>query len=814
MIAEETLTILSQMTGRSFSPAEAETLFLHLNSENAFAPSAMISSLIEVLQLQYNPNGINAAAEPIFADILTRDRHTGYYIHAALRTLYLDFAISRAGLPHQENKNFLILGDYLNLSSVNDAIGRGATNDVMAIVCAIYLDCMTRAGVVNWLYHRSMGDEITFIVLNTPQEQVEAGLAEAEKVTDEFIQALGLERLRHKKYPNRTGTGLVTEMMTLKGNINHRTLKQEMDDAIQIRKKDKASKGWFSFSRGGGVEPDQFHNRASEQRIDRALHKFRHYKNAAQFSGEIDSKTGVRSAMNPAKSLLVGRAIAWPRDDRIEYLRQHHDNSKVMLRADIYNLGGLNSVFGHDGADHVKAHLIRILYNTICAHDFSEPKIFDCGGGIIDAVVNNMPPDQMHKMIQAIQNNIYYQVLNHTVADYAGAYNLSFAGDGLTTLANLRHPRHENEGTGLVMATHKVESARSLPEIIERLDKITHRTKMHDFVYLWTDEDDFVFGLRLNETPEPVPIGTERKDANPHYLPFTEALRQYLNQEDLPSIFERPAGQICEILFGTDMQAVLGFKKGIRMLQDAKINDDRIEEIASYADMDEMLTENNLPPLSVVSTQNRPSFVKNEREAFKTMTLAEKLEDLPRTITGLILQAQASFRTLKIVQPHGHLPPAQATQVLIDEIGQFALPDQQKDTHGAQLTESVFALSRLFDRIYAALGKDIPEEVQTALRDFSYETLKDLAVAFDNADEPLLAKKLQSYVWSQAQHPHDRLQSFEVVQKAVDPTVDKLRKKDILGPEQVAAVHGFLEGLCKIINERINTPQIAWANRD
>src|SRR5690606_22232614 len=137
---------------------------------------------------------------PFFADLLARDRHTGYYIHTALRSLYMDFALTRAALPGQEKRNFLVMGDFFNLSSVNDAIGRAATNDVMATICGIYLDAMTRAGVTDWLYHRSMGDEITFIIMNTDIDKVQKGLSEAAQICDEYIRDLGLERLRHKKY--------------------------------------------------------------------------------------------------------------------------------------------------------------------------------------------------------------------------------------------------------------------------------------------------------------------------------------------------------------------------------------------------------------------------------------------------------------------------------------------------------------------------------------------------------------------------------------------------------------------------------------
>jgi len=778
MIAEETFTILSQLTGSSLSAAEVENLFLYLNAENAFAPMAMVTGLVEMLQLRNNKLVYDENFESVFSDILARDRHTGYYIHPALRTLYLDFAMVRGALPGQDNKNFLILGDYLNLSSVNDAIGRSATNDVMATICGIYLDCMTRAGVVNWLYHRSMGDEITFIVVNTPEERVRTGLREAEKLTEEFVDALGLERLRHKKYPNQYGTSLITAYVPLTARSSHRELKQQLDEAVQVHKKNNKPSNWFRFKRRG-IEPEQFHNRSSEQRIDKALHKYRDYRNQHQSTPESEAGIGARNPLQPVKSLLIGRAIAWPRDDRIEYLRHHHDDTKTMLRADIYNLSGLNSIYGHDGADHIKSHLIRILYSTITAHNIAEPKIFDCGGGIIDVVINAMPTSQLHKLIEVIQNNIYYQILSQKISEYAETYNLSFAGAGELTLAELPHPRHENKGTGLIMATHPVESKRSLPEIIERLDKITHRTKMHDFAYLWVDENCHVYALPLNEVPEAISIGNDRKEQNMHYLPFTEALQHYLKHEDLPIIFEKPVGQICETLFGTDMQAVLGFKKAISKLQDKGIPDDDIEKISSYEEMDKRLISEELPPLSVFSTQARPVFVSNEREAFKTMTLAEKLEGLPKNVTSLILQAQASFRTLKIVQPHGFLQQAHAIQILQEEM--IHLPANIKQR---QLTENLYSLARLLDRTATTIGKDLPDTIRESMTDFSLEVLKDLAIAFDSVEEPLLAEKFREYVLARKARAVDRLLLLTVLQKEVAVLVEKLAKKHVLSSDQ------------------------------
>lgn len=804
MISDETLTLLSQMTGKMMPADEARKLFLQLNTQNTFAPSALVSGLLDALELRYDDTAQKADTndpDHIFADILARDKHTGYYIHPALRTLYLDFALARASLPNQERKNFLMLGDYFNLSSVNEAISRNSTNELMATICGIYLDSLTSAGVVNCLYHRSMGDEVTFIAVNTDLQKVQNGLKKAEKITGEFIKALGLERLRHKKYPKHTGAGLVTALVPLKADSNHRLLKQQLDEAIHTRKKNAGFSGWGLFRRPG-VEPQQFHTRASEQRIDRILHKYRHYRVSSEFAVEAGLATGIRSALNQATALLIGRAIAWPRDDRIEYLRRHHDNSKIMLRADIYNLGGLNAVYGHDGADHIKAHLIRILYGTVAAYYKNEPRIFDCGGGIIDAVIDAMPQPQINNMIRAIQSNIYHQILSLSVAGYANAYNLSYAGEGNIMLADLPHPKGEYSGTGLIMAAHNVDRQYSLPEIIERLDKISNRTKMHQLAYLSHDENNIVWALRLNQPPEPVEIGPDRMNPSPHYLPFTDALRDHLAAEDLPNIFERPVGQICEILFGTDMQAVLGFKKAIRLLQEKGISDDEIEKIDSYAAMDASLRKLNAPPLSVVSTQNRPALIRDERSSFKTMTLAAKLEDLPEIMIDMILQTQASFRILKLIQPHGHLSVLDSVSVLKEEM---TAPDASENS--GIFSDRLYRLSRLFDRAYAVLSRDVPPSLRQALSEFSLDILMEMAAQFDRSDESELAKKIQSFVRKQGGTSMSSAARLREIEESVRGLNGKLQGK-LLTNTDLAFLRNRLETLVQQVKDSLEASKI------
>jgi GGDEF domain-containing protein len=798
MISSETLTILSQIIGKEIDPTEAEAIFQELNQDDPFSPAALVTGLIEKLQIRYDALADTEEVNHMLADILVRDRYTGFYIHPALRAFYLDCAMARAKLPDQQNRNFLVLGDFMNLSNVNEAIGRSTTNDVMATICGIYLHCMTQAGVVNWLFYRSMGDEITFIIMDTDQRAVEKGLEDAARITNEFIQLLGIERLKHKKYPDQQGMGLITAHKALVADSDHRILKQTLEEGVKNKKTTHSKLSWFNKLRHG-VEPGQYHNSSSEIRIDKALHKYKHFKLASTGNDETSEKLGVRNVLMPAKSLLIGRAIAWPRDDRIEYLRNHYDNSKIMIRADIYNLGGLNNVFGHDGADEVKAHLVRIIHATMVIYNLDEPKIFDCGGGIIDVVINAVPSTVLSKIIETLQTNIHHQILSMTVSHYATMYNLSFSGHGDTLLSELPHPKHDHKGTGLIMAMHLVESARSLPEIIERLDKITYRTKLNGFAYLWSTEDNRVYGYRLNEAAQPVAIGMDRMYPTKHYLPFTDALRHSMKFEDLPNIFERPVGQISETIFGTDMQAVLGFKKAIRLLQDHAVPDSEIQEIDSYDAMDLRLKQEGLPPLSVVSTQNRPVIVDHEPEYFRTMALAEKLEELPTVMVSLVLQAQASFRTLKLTQPHGRLPPSQVIHVLREEIGRFKLPKGNLIYPREQLAEALYSLARLLDYSFALVDKEISNSVSNSLHGLSFEILRDLVKDFRTTGELILAEKIRIYceVYEETHNPVEIMLGH--LEKECGLLIQKITKKSAFHPQDTNKLNDCFAELLRII---------------
>jgi hypothetical protein len=213
--------------------------------------------------------------------------------------------------------------------------------------------------------------------------------------------------------------------------------------------------------------------------------------------------------------------------------------------------------------------------------------------------------------------------------------------------------------------------------------------------------------------------------------------------------------------------------------------------------------------LSVVSTQNRPSISHTEREGFKTMTLAEKLEGLTRPMTLLALQAQACFRTLKMMEPHGQLAPAFAAQILIEEMDLSPNPANVQADHAA--AEALYYLARLSDRSSAAISRELSAELRRAFTDIVLETLKDLAQYFDAVKEPVLAQKIRTFVWDRADHACDRAACIALIDDGIVGILEKIERKNLLDTAQFAALQDHLESLLNILRNHVRSDASAWA---
>lgn len=784
MISSATKNIINQLVPKGKFTGDFEALFTQVFHElDDLTPNALIATLINTLAESedgFNPSKV----KDLVTDLLARDRHTGYFIHPSLKTIFFDFAKWAAVQPSKKgggkDRYFIIHGDFMNLSSVNDAIDRLPTNDVMAIICGIYQKELQKVVEGCLLSHRSMGDELAFIALKASKEDLEKAITQAEEITQNFVNALGLERLQHKKYEHKRGMGLVVAMHDLKTSKEDRAVKQALDASIT---KIKQTKPVNLAELEQGIEPGRLHNRSSERKVRKAIKAFKKYK----IQLDKDAIKRAPPSIQSLTQILNGHAISWPRDDRIEYLRKHHDGTKMMMRADIFNLAGLNEVFGNEGADQIKDHIIHILYDVMESR-LAQAHIFDCGGGIIDIVCSVMGDRAILDTACEIQQEIYDQILSKQIVEYAKVYDLPFNFDGKKKLSDIPHPRINAKGTGIIMAAHAVKPHRSLPEIIERLDKITNRTKMHGYAFLGYNSEQNVVGFQLNQKPEIRTLGKDGGEKNRHYLPFTRALKRHIHPDDIKEIFIRPIGQICEAVFGTDMQAVLGFKKAIRALQDVGIKDDDIEKIRTYDQMDIRLIATDLPPLSVVSTQKRPATMKRERESFMTMRLAEKLEGLPQGLTPYILETQAIFRLLKLLEPQGHHNADQSKRILLDEL--LAAPSSIVQDH--QKARSLYDLAHLLDYGYACLEKDMPKKLVTSFDVYGRKTLYDIAQDMKSYGENSLAMLIEPHTMPPG---GDLLRKdcLEQIKIQSNDLIEKMTKEKIFHEDQIKQIKSQID---------------------
>jgi hypothetical protein len=112
---------------------------------------------------------------------------------------------------------------------------------------------------------------------------------------------------------------------------------------------------------------------------------------------------------------------------------------------------------------------------------------------------------------------------------------------------------------------------------------------------------------------------------------------------------------------------------------------------------------------------------------------------------------------------------------------------------GARQVENLYLLARLFDRGYAVLGRDMPDELQRSLTLLSLDRLDALVNAFAARDETLLAAKLRQHVQARREGPVSHSGLLTVISQHIDPMARKLRRANAVDAETAAA----LPSLCR-----------------
>lgn len=327
------------------------------------------------------------------APIVTKDPVTGYSNDPALCVAVYETA--RA----DENGAFMISGDFMNMNGLNQALGRSAGNDFLRLVSSIYADELKGLDPSYFYAFRKDGDEMTFILSGVAAANIEQRLAAAKNRVDAFIVQAGLSSLRHQKYPHLAGIGIVTAMEDLGGTKeNFESVYNKLQSHITAQKKSLPA-----FA-GTSREATDYINNSSADHFKKALSDITGNQHGA---AEITLPEGIQVTARDEDSL----------GSRQERLQDMQGNSGTLLRADLYNLGGLNAALGPAGADKIIRHMMRIMREEV-RKQYPTSKFYDAGAGVIDVLIPASEEKDITDVKKCIHRRLFEEILSKRADEY------------------------------------------------------------------------------------------------------------------------------------------------------------------------------------------------------------------------------------------------------------------------------------------------------------------------------------------------------------------------------------------------------------
>ncbi len=543
--------------------------------------------------------------------------------------------------------SYLVSADFTNLMQLNDIIGRQKANEVMRTIAAIYQNTLATLPLTTRVSFRVHGDGINWVLegKNLSQEQVRACLTAAEKETQTFIEQAGLSRIQHKRYTNVAGVGLATSFSEI--NRSSGTL-------TDIRNEHA-----FELSMARNLVANTVKNPLAAPEF---LHE--HYLACATKALEAWSHKRISApSLFPENFTVQPIASKHTRSRREEmaFLKQIQNNGQAtLIRFNLYNLGGLNSLIGNDQVDGSILEPVRdYIRQQLASFPPEYRHIYERDGGVMDIIV----PTQNEWLISELQRSVQTQVTTHifgkSVTQFTKDNDLEredydLAGD--TLLANIPHKRGRLPGTGMISIAAPIIPQTPLDNVFQSLEAQQRLQEYHGIRYferISIDSTD-VRGVLITQSSNSDlnaihPSAARLPGAEQN--PYSWALANRFTQEQLADLLKKPVGMIYEALTGIPLQPVLNRQEIIFHLIDQGVDPARIKQhLSPRAAFDAFvrreMQEKKLRPVDIA---DRPSTRPHGHPEFLTFNLARTWGYIPAQLEGIdetLLQAQATIRTL------------------------------------------------------------------------------------------------------------------------------------------------------------------------
>jgi hypothetical protein len=544
--------------------------------------------------------------------------------------------------------SYLVSADFTNLMQLNDVIGREKANDVMRTIAAIYEKAFAKLLLTTRASFRVQGDGINWILEggNLSQKDLKTCLAEAEKETQAFTERAGLSRIQHKRHENVAGIGLATTFSEI-GKSSGSLTEMRNEHA-------------FELSTAREIVANKVQNPLPASEFLQ-----QHYLDGVIKA--LDDRAGLRAATYPGtlpENFAVQPVVSkhsQSRSEEMEFLRQARNNGQAtLIRFNLYNLGGLNSLIGND---HVDENILEPVRNHIRRQLAPFPpeyrQIYDRGGGVLDIIVPTHDHWVISELQKAVQSGATADIFGKPIDQFTNENKLEredYELSGDTLVANIPHKRDRLPGTGMISVTAPIKPGAALEEAFQSLEAQQRLQEYHGIRYFEQKSPDSpnVRALLIRQSANPAeneihPSAARLPGAEQN--PYSWALANRFTHEQLADLFRKPAGMIYEALTGITLQPVLNRQEVIFHLMDKGVDVARIKEhLAPQEEFDrfmrEEMHEKNLSPVYIAG---RPSTRPHGHPEFLTFNLARGWGYIPPKLQGIdeiLLQAQAAMRAL------------------------------------------------------------------------------------------------------------------------------------------------------------------------
>lgn len=668
-----------------------------------------------------------------------------------------------------KEKTYLITADFLNLSELNHVIGRELTNEVIQTITNIYHEELGALGADIYAGFRPYGDEPSFILggSSLSQEQLANALKKAEERTQAFVTTSKLSQIQHPRLANVTGTGMTTTFTEI--NQFSRPITETKNGlSFQIQN----MRAMLAKTAKNAHRADEFIQESYLDSVKMALKKYNTHHTV------IDRKLPQGFAFTP-----VEQAQIRSRHDEINHLKDvTARGDSHFIRFNLYNLGGLNSLFGNDMVNrHILDVAAQTILETLEKEGLGHCPIYKRNGGEFDVILENADQNKINRIKDDVTNKLHERIFGQTIEAFTKQNQINLLENQLsanTAVGNISHKRERLPGAGFTIIDTPVPQNTNINLMFQNVESTKRLYEYHGLAYA-EERGENMLRLRSIGAPSTDPRLLQYESLNTDgAVNYAWSLSNRLKPEQLQDIFKKPVGMIFEAITGISLLPVLDRQQIIFHLVSQGIDIDKIKTNLSPREkfdefVQDQVIEANINPVDLAG---RKSSHAHKHTEFLAFGLAKAWGYIPPKLEGIdctLLKAQAALRALQELDDYRTGYRNDDSPKLLEEIQSKAhtiLEDASMQSTTLETAQYVDHATKILKHVNAIEDEPPSPEVIHAGYSLVHETLLDIAQDFKRFGHHGLASNFEELIKSSdpGMNKMSRQAAFNAYDKALD----------------------------------------------